>query len=86
MLVLTGMNLRQLRDKAKLKPEEAAYKIGVALSTLRNWEAGKHQPTMTISEFRNALSVYQCSLEDFDQAVKESVQAYKNEQILSKEK
>jgi DNA-binding transcriptional regulator YiaG len=67
------MSLKRLREKAGLKPEEAAYKLGIALSTLRNWEAGKHQPTMNPDQFAKALEVYGCTFEEFRQAAKDTV-------------
>lgn len=39
------ISLKAARVNAKLKQEEAAKKVGVSVSTLRNWEAGKTFPT-----------------------------------------
>ncbi len=64
--------LRDLREKAGLKPEEAAYKLGVALSTLRNWEVGRSRPTMHPEQFIKTLEIYQCSLETFARATEET--------------
>ena len=38
------ITLKAARVNAHLTQEEAANKIGVAVSTLRNWEAGKTFP------------------------------------------
>ncbi len=67
------MNLKQLREEAGLRAEEAAFKLEIALSTLRNWESGKHKPTMTPHQFANVLKIYQCTLDDFCQAMDESM-------------
>ena len=80
MFILVYMDLKQLREKTQLKAEEAAFKLDIALSTLRNWEAGKHQPTMTPDQFANALKVYDCTLEEFRQAVRKSVDKYEKSQ------
>ncbi|TFI53096.1 XRE family transcriptional regulator [Mastigocladus laminosus UU774] len=43
--------LRQLREQAGLTQEQFAYRLGVAVSTVRRWEKGK-EPSMTLSEWR----------------------------------
>ncbi len=71
---LNMATLRDLREKAGLRPEEAAYKLGVALSTLRNWEVGRSRPTMNPDQFIKTLEIYDCSLEEFAEATRESYQ------------
>lgn len=39
------ISLRAARVNAGLSANQAAERIGVAVSTLRNWEAGKTYPT-----------------------------------------
>jgi transcriptional regulator with XRE-family HTH domain len=38
---------KKLRKKARLTQEQLAGKIGVAVSTIRRWEHGQSEPTMT---------------------------------------
>jgi transcriptional regulator with XRE-family HTH domain len=38
---------RKLRKSACLSQEKLASKIGVAVSTIRRWERGEAEPTMT---------------------------------------
>lgn len=38
---------RKLRKQACLSQEELAGKIGVSISTIRRWEFGEAEPTMT---------------------------------------
>lgn len=38
------ISLRAARVNAKMSQQEAAARIGVAVSTLRNWESGKTFP------------------------------------------
>ncbi|MGL4881590.1 MAG: helix-turn-helix domain-containing protein [Waterburya sp.] len=38
---------KKLRKGASLSQEELAFKIGVAVSTIRRWEHGQAEPTMT---------------------------------------
>jgi len=39
------ITLKAARVNASLSQQEAAQRLGVAVSTLRNWEAGKTFPT-----------------------------------------
>jgi DNA-binding XRE family transcriptional regulator len=43
---------RKLRKNAGLSQEELAYKIGVAVSTIRRWEGGQVEPTMTREQMK----------------------------------
>ncbi|MEN9519598.1 MAG: hypothetical protein RLZZ381_2186 [Cyanobacteriota bacterium] len=38
---------KKLRKSVRLSQEQLAYKIGVAVSTIRRWEQGQTEPTMT---------------------------------------
>jgi DNA-binding transcriptional regulator YiaG len=38
---------KKLRKSACLSQAKLAYKIGVSVSTIRRWESGKTEPTMT---------------------------------------
>lgn len=69
--------LRELRERAGLKPEETAYKLGIALSTLRNWEVGRSRPTMNPLDLVKTLKLYQCTLEEFAEATAETYQGDK---------
>lgn len=39
--------LKQIRESAHLTQEQLAVYLGVAVSTVRRWESGKNEPTMT---------------------------------------
>lgn len=39
------ISLKAARVNANLSQQDAAERLGVAVSTLRNWEAGKTYPT-----------------------------------------
>ncbi len=66
------MTIKQLRENAGLKAEEAAYKVGIALSTLRNWESGITEPSMGVLKMKHLLDVYRCSFDDLAIAVEET--------------
>lgn len=50
---LTNSPLKKLRLKAQLSQEQLAREIGVAVSTIRRWEKGQAEPTMTILQMKN---------------------------------
>jgi transcriptional regulator with XRE-family HTH domain len=71
-LVVETMNLKQLREKAGLSPEAMSATLEVAYSSLMNWESGKTEPTMGVTKIPQVLAAYQCSLDEFLEAVKET--------------
>ncbi|NES93297.1 MAG: helix-turn-helix transcriptional regulator [Okeania sp. SIO2B9] len=57
---ITKSPFKQMRLDAQLSQEALAQKIGVAVSTIRRWEKGLAEPTMTVVQlkgFLNAVNV-----------------------------
>jgi len=55
------MNMKELRQRAGVKAEEVVFKLGVSMSTLRNWEQGRTVPNLTPAQYlelSNALQLY----------------------------
>lgn len=48
----TKSPFRQLRLSARLSQEKLASQIGVAVSTIRRWEKGQAEPTMTVAQMK----------------------------------
>ena len=48
----TNSPFKRLRLNVKLSQEQLAREIGVAVSTIRRWEKGQAEPTMTVSQMR----------------------------------
>lgn len=67
------MNMRQLRERAKLRTVDVAYHLGVAESTVRNWESGRTAPKLTFAQIKQLMQLYNCSFEDLEESVKESM-------------
>lgn len=42
--IFLPMNVKELREDLKLTQQELAYKMGVTLRTIQNWEGGKPVP------------------------------------------
>ena len=72
MLTATLMNMKELRERASLSAEEAAFRLGVAHSTIRNWESGKTEPSLGVTKIAALLELYNCSFGDLLQAVNET--------------
>lgn len=67
------MDMRQLRERAGLRTVDVAYHLGVAESTVRNWESGRTVPKLTFVQTKQLMQLYKCSFEDLEESVKESM-------------
>jgi len=65
----TNSPFKQLRLDAKLSQEELARKIGVVVSTVRRWEKGEAEPTMTIAQMRNFCKAVKQNFEQLPQSL-----------------
>lgn len=54
------MNIRELRKKQGLKTADVASVVGVAESTVRNWEYGKTIPKLRLDQIKKLLDLYKC--------------------------
>ena len=64
---------KKLRLNVKLTQENLAGKIGVAVSTVRRWEKGKVEPTMTIAQMRNFCLATEKSFDDLPNSFTQSI-------------
>lgn len=67
------MNMKQLRLRAKLRTVDVASRVGVGESSVRNWEKGRTIPKLTIDKTAALCQLYQCSIEELAQSVRESI-------------
>ena len=67
------MNMKQLRLRVKLRTVDIASRIGVAESSVRNWEKGRTIPTLSIDKTAALCELYQCSIAELAGAVTESI-------------
>jgi putative transcriptional regulator len=75
-MIFLVMGMKQLRQKAGLRAEEVAAQIGVAHSSIRNWEQGRTIPKLRVDQVALLCRIYSCSIDDLEQAVKESTANY----------
>jgi transcriptional regulator with XRE-family HTH domain len=71
------MDMLQLREKIGLRREDVASRLGIAESTVRNWESGRTIPRLRADEILRLCTLYECSLEELVQAAQESHSKFK---------
>lgn len=69
------MDMRYLRERKHLRTVDVASKVGVAESTVRNWEYGKTVPKLRVDQIEELLKLYGCSFDELMQAVRGSIHA-----------
>jgi putative transcriptional regulator len=67
------MDMKQLRLKVKLRTVDVASRVGIAESSVRNWEKGRTIPKLTIDKVAVLCELYQCSIVELAQAAQESI-------------
>jgi putative transcriptional regulator len=65
------MDMKGLRQKARVKAEEVVYKLGISMSTLRNWEQGRTIPTLNPIQYAELLNLYSCTPDELAAAVRD---------------
>lgn len=58
------MNMKELRQRAGVKAEEVVFRLGVSMSTLRNWEQGRTVPNLTPAQYLELITLYKCTAEE----------------------
>lgn len=60
-----------------MRREQVAATLGKSGTTISNWETGRFVPTLTPTETKLALEIYQCTLDEFEAAVVKSMSKFK---------
>lgn len=60
----TNSPFKRLRLNVKLSQEQLAREIGVAVSTIRRWEKGQAEPTMTVAQMKEFCRAVKKNFED----------------------
>ena len=71
----TNSPFKQLRLTAKLSQEQLARDIGVAVSTIRRWEKGQAEPTMTVIQMKSFCESINQTLDELPQSLLPSADA-----------
>lgn len=64
------MDMKELRVRSGKRAEEIAVELGVAVSTVRNWDQKKTAPRMTPAGIQKLMNVYGCTFEELLEAEK----------------
>jgi len=64
----TNSPFKRLRLKAKLSQEQLAREIGMAVSTIRRWEKGDAEPTMTVAQMKNFCRAVKHNFEELPES------------------
>ena len=67
------MDMKQLRLTVKLRTVDVASRVGIAESSVRNWEKGRTIPKLTIDKVAILCELYQCSISELAQAAQKSI-------------
>lgn len=65
----TNSPFKQLRLTAQLSQEQLARDIGVAVSTIRRWEKGQAEPTMTVLQMKSFCQAVNQTLDELPQSL-----------------
>jgi putative transcriptional regulator len=76
---LLAMDMKKLRERVSKRPEEIAVALNVAVSTVWNWESGKHEPRLPLTGIPKFLETYQCTLDEAIAAAQSSRSKYLGE-------
>lgn len=64
--------MQVLRANAGLTAQQVAQELGVAESSVRNWDKGRTEPTLRLEQIKQLTQLYGCTLDDLIDAVKNS--------------
>ena len=70
---IKSMDMEALRERAGLTRAEVAKQLGISETSVRNWETGRTEPTMTPQKYLETLDILKCSPEELAVASDKSI-------------
>ncbi|MGH1393521.1 MAG: helix-turn-helix domain-containing protein [Trichormus sp.] len=67
------MDMQVLRERAGVSRAEVAFRLAISETSVRNWEAGRTEPTMTPKKYLEALRIFKCTPEELAIASEKSI-------------
>ena len=67
------MDMEALRERAGISRAKVAEKLEISETSIRNWETGRTEPTMTPQKYVEMLRILQCSPEELAVASETSI-------------
>jgi len=74
------MGMKALRERARLTTADVASALGIADSTVRNWDYGRTIPRLRVDQFVRLLRLYQVTPEELLDAVAQSIPHDRNDE------
>lgn len=74
------MDMQALRKRAGLSRIEVAFRLAISETSVRNWEAGRTPPTMTVQKYLEALRLFKCTPEELANASNKSMLEHQQRQ------
>jgi len=72
--------MRKLRERLGLTTADVASALGIADSTVRNWDYGRTVPRLRVDQFVRLLRLYQVTPEELLDAVAQSIPHDRNDE------
>lgn len=69
--------LKALREDANLTQREVAERLGIAQSTIGNWDQGRTLPELSVIDYPKLLALYKCSPSELREAAISSQEEFK---------
>lgn len=66
------MDMKALRQRTGLSTGKVARQLGIAESTVRNWEKGRSSPRLDVGKMAELCELYQVTIQELRDAVKGS--------------
>ncbi len=70
---IKDMDMEALRERAGLTRAEVADRLGISETSVRNWETGRTEPTMTPQKYLEILDILKCTPEELAVASDKSI-------------
>ncbi|MDY6807297.1 MAG: helix-turn-helix transcriptional regulator [Cyanobacteriota bacterium] len=67
------MDMEALRERAGLTRAEVADRLEISETSVRNWETGRTEPTMTPQRYQKLLQILQCTPKELANACGQSL-------------
>lgn len=64
-MTIVGAKIKQQREFLNLTQQQVANELGVSVTTVKNWEAGRHIPKLYLNQTKALCDLLKLTLEDF---------------------
>lgn len=72
-IIIGIMDMEAIRERAGLTRAEVANRLEISETSVRNWETGRTEPTMTPQKYQELLQILQCTPKELAFASEKSI-------------